>query len=524
MRRALTVVVVLAACAGGLVLSAGGGEPDKRGWTIELDSAFGLTEGGDFRVAGVRAGQTTSIAIETPASGPPRAAVEVEATEPGIELRRDATCRVRLQSLIGEYFLDCQSGSSPARLPAGGTVPVERTEPTIPADLVNNVLRQPARDRLRILLTSLGMGVAGRPDDLQAVLRRAHPGLRETRKVLRVLGDQQRVIDAFLRDADTVVFELDRNRREAVRFVREAAETGETAASRRDELRAGVERLPGFLRELRPAMVRLEDLAGRSVPLADGLRRAAPDVETLLARLGPFAEEARPALRTLGDAAGPSAQALREGREEVRELRTLARDAPLLSKPLRQLLDSLDDRRRAVEDDPRAGQTGPPAPDPTHTDGNEGFTGFEAIVNYPFWQTLTTNGFDSLGHQLRVPAVVDEDCSQYTNRALEDAEDRRIYEKCNSWLGPNQPGLTAPDPSDPNVLAAARAGRRPERVGERRRAGEPDADALPGQRDISRPQVVLPPGIQELLDLGRLGEAGPAPPSPTDLLDFLLAP
>jgi hypothetical protein len=150
--------------------------------------------------------------------------------------------------------------------------------------------------------------------------------------------------------------------------------------------------------------------------------------------------------------------------------------------------------------------------------------GYQALLDFIYNTSGVTNGFDQFGHQLRVPAVLDEDCSLYTNRALKDEEDRRIYEKCNSWLGPSQPGLTAPDPSDPNVVAAVRAGRRPQRVGERRRPGEPDADALPGQRDISRPQVVLPPGVEQLLDLGHLNDRAPAPTAPTDLLDFLLAP
>ena len=73
--------------------------------------------------------------------------------------------------------------------------------------------------------------------------------------------------------------------------------------------------------------------------------------------------------------------------------------------------------------------------------------------------------------------------------------------------------------------------------GERRGEGQPEAGPLPGQRDLSKPQIVLPPAVQDLLDsmspqeqrqleaddLQRLGV-------PTDeqttgqLLDYLLAP
>ncbi len=53
--------------------------------------------------------------------------VTAEVTEPGFDaLRRDAECDVRQQSLIGEYFVDCELGSRDApELPDGGRIPVE---------------------------------------------------------------------------------------------------------------------------------------------------------------------------------------------------------------------------------------------------------------------------------------------------------------------------------------------------------------------------------------------------------------
>ncbi|MBA3299955.1 MAG: hypothetical protein H0U24_07780, partial [Thermoleophilaceae bacterium] len=72
--------------------------------------------------------------------------------------------------------------------------------------------------------------------------------------------------------------------------------------------------------------------------------------------------------------------------------------------------------------------------------------------------------------------------------------------------------------------------------------GQPDAGPLPGQKDISKPQVVLPPAVQKLLGelpklprgtpdkLGKVLEgggprgAGGAPPNANQLLDYLLAP
>jgi hypothetical protein len=256
--------------------------------------------------------------------------------------------------------------------------------------------------------------------------------------------------------------------------------------------------------------------------LAD-LQRAAPDLETVLDRLGPFAATARPALRELGTAAVPANQALREGRAELRELRRLAADAPGTAKPLRQLLQSLDDRRRAIDDDPRAKVNGPPSTDPSYAGGRGGFTGFESIANYFFWQVMSTNVFDEIGHLLRVGATVNK-CSPFRN----DVSDKQFLDDCNSWLGPRQPGINAPDPGQPSPAATsvARRSEKPaRRRGERRGPGEPDAGPVPGQRDISKPQVGLPPSLEDLLK--RLPKLSPpkvpnAPEAPADILDFLL--
>lgn len=536
LRRALAgaAVAVVAACGLGGALAVGGDSGSgERTYRMVFDNAFGLVEGGDFRIGGVRAGQTTSFDIRHSPTGPPKAIVTATVTGHGVgDLRRDASCTIEPQSLVGEYFVDCRPGSSDERLPDGGTVALERNTGTIPVDLVNDVLRRPPRERLRLMVASLGTGVAGRAEDLQAVLRRAHPGLRETSETLRLLGDQNRTIESFITDADTVMAALADRRRDASRFVREAGRVAELGAARREDLRLAARRLPGLLGELRPSMARLAELAREGTPLASELQRAAPAATAVLDRTAPFAEEALPALRALGDASVPARQALVDGREEVRTLRRLALDAPATAKPLRQVLQTLDDRRRAVDDDPRARLTSPPPADPTHAGSGGGFTGFEGIANYFFWQSMTTNGFDAVGHLLRVGATVTK-CSDYRNAPPRNAEDEQLFRDCNSWLGPRQPGINAPDPSVPATASRlnARSERPAERVGERRGPGEPDAGPLPGQRDVSEPQIVPPPGLRRLLK--SVPEAAAPPPTPggvpgdaqaRSLLDYLLAP
>jgi ABC-type transporter Mla subunit MlaD len=203
MRRALAVFVVIGACVAAIGLtgaSEGEGSKGKSYW-VEFDNSFGLVEGGDVKVGNVRAGRTAEFKVDAPKDDRPRALVKIEITEPGFDsFRTDAECRIRPQSLIGEYYVDCEPGSAPEALPEGGRLPVEQTSSVVPEDLLRNVMRRPYRERFRLILAELGTGLAGRPEDIQEVLKRAHPGLRETSEVLEILGEQNRIIQDFITD------------------------------------------------------------------------------------------------------------------------------------------------------------------------------------------------------------------------------------------------------------------------------------------------------------------------------------
>jgi virulence factor Mce-like protein len=446
MKRAAAwgLVVLVALAAAALAIGADGDDEGNPGYRVVFDNAFGLTEGGDLRIAGVRAGTIEDLRIG--GGYPPKAVVEVTVSEPGFaDLREDATCEVRPQSLIGEYFVDCQPGDSGDRLPDGGRVPVEQTTSTIPFDLVNSVMRLPYRERFRLIVAELGAGLAGRPDDLSEVLRRAHPGLRETSEALRILGRQTRTIERVIVDADRTVGELERRKGDVVRFVEEAGETAEVSASRRTELAESFRLLPEFLAELQPNMVRLGELSDAQIPLLRDLGAAAGDLDRFLELLRPFSTNARPAFRALGGASDAGRDAIRATDEEVEVLRQAARNAPGTAKPLRQFLQTLDDRRRAVENDPRAKATAPPAPDKTHIPASRqgGFTGMEGLWNYYYWQALSTNAYDAVGHILRISATLDlTGCSAYHTTITDETM------RCQRWLGPHQPGVNAPDPTE----------------------------------------------------------------------------
>jgi hypothetical protein len=212
----------------------------------------------------------------------------------------------------------------------------------------------------------------------------------------------------------------------------------------------------------------------------------------------------------------------------------------------------MDDRKRALENDPRAKMTAPPAPDPTAIpdDANfkglapkGGFTGLEAIWDYFYWQTLSINMVDSVGHIVRLGLTAAEGCSDIRNYPPENAQDEELFAKCNQWIGGHQPGVTTPDftiqgaKARPGAAGTGPSSATGHRKTDRRGPGELEAPPIPGRVDPSKPNVTLPPLIRDLLrklapdqlpnDLrDRVPDLPPNADDigPETLLDFLLAP
>jgi ABC-type transporter Mla subunit MlaD len=509
-RRLLTALVL--AAAGALALAAAGGDEsgDARRYTIELDNAFGLVEGGDVRVAGVNAGQVVGLDLDRRTQ---KALVEVEITERGFgSLRADAFCQSRPQSPIGEYFMDCLPGTSRRELKSGSRVPVSQTASTIPPDLIQNIMRLPYRERFRLIVNEFGAGLAGRPEDLNEAIRRGVPALRQSARLLDVLADHNRVIRDLVRDADRVVGRLAANRRNVGRFVVEARDTASASAERADDIATNFRKLPHFLEELTPTMAALGEAAQEQRPVLVDLNASAGELRRFFDESADFYDASRPATRALAEAAKPGRQAVRAARPRLRELRGYASRTPDLGRNLRITLEDFDDQDRAVERDPRS-------------PGGRGYSGTQAILSYAFNQSLVNNAFDELGYMVRAAAHTDH-CSPYA-----DAETAKRPDKadCRSWLGPNQPGVTTPDPSGarPSSATDTRArGDRPARARARREPGvrSPGADQVGG--GPTDPLTDLLGGAPTPdLPLPQAPAPDPGPPDPVSgLLDYLLGP
>jgi virulence factor Mce-like protein len=440
MKRVLLSGAIVLAAVAFIVLATGANKGTAAGtYKIEFDNGFGLVTGADFKVAGVPAGTITAINLDQKTL---HAAVTVQVTKPGFgQFHSDASCQSRPESLIGEYYVDCNPGTSGRVLKAGSTIPVTDTQSTIPADLVQNIMRLPYRQRFTILVNELGAAAAARGGDLQAALRRAVPALTQTDALLNLLANDSTTLQNLTHDSNSVVTALANNSKNVNRFIAEAGRTAAATATQQANLRGSLARLPGLLEQLRPTLAQLSTTLTTNQPVLQNLNQASGQLNRLFSDLPGFSRSARPAIKSLGQASVTGKVAVTAARPTVRDLNNFAKPTPELAGNLAIVGGSLDTQSNAVEPDRRSPQ-------------GKGFSGLQALLWYVFNQTLAVNAYGPNGHMLAVDAFVSPKCGPYATPAsiaLMLKQYGPAYRQCYSWIGPNQPGVNEPDPSNPGA-------------------------------------------------------------------------
>ncbi|MEA2291904.1 MAG: hypothetical protein QOF17_924 [Solirubrobacteraceae bacterium] len=484
MRRILGVAAVLAAAAALAVVAMGAGG-DSSGYKVRaiFDNAGFVIPGEDVKVAGVKVGRIDSLDV----TADHKAAVVLDITDPGYQdFRRDANCIVRPQGLIGERFVECSltarrsAGQQPppalAKIgdgPGKGQylLPVEQTSKAVDLDLIGDIMRRPVRERLSLILNELGTGLAGRGNDLNEVIRRANPALKETDNLLRILASQNKVLSDLARNSDTVLAPLARERVKVADAIDNSGKVAAATADRRVALEADIAKLPRFLSELKPTMTRLGALSDEMTPVLTDLGAVAPDVNRLILQLGPFSQAAIPAFETLGEAARIGTPAVTAARPVIGDLRRLASALRPVGGSAARLLKSFQDTQ-----------------------------GIERAMDYIFYQVAAINGFDSLGHYLRAGLIVNQ-CASY---AIEPTLG------CSANF--NKAGTASASAAATTATATARPARRTAAP-----AATPDAATAPenGVAPVSAPQSSAP--APNAASGGGSTSTGPAPA----LLDYL---
>jgi ABC-type transporter Mla subunit MlaD len=324
---------------------------------------------------------------------------------------------------------------------AGSTIPVSHTQSTIPADLVQNVMRLPYRERLTLIINELGAAAAARSGDLQAALHRAVPALDETDNLLNLLGNDSTTLQNLTHDSNTVITALANNSKNVERFIVEANRTAGATAAQDNNLRLTFANLPATLEQLRPAMAKLGRTATTNTPVLQNLNASATQLHRFFKDLPGFSHSSLPAIHSLGQASVTGRKAVIAARPTITDLNQFAKPTPELANNLNIVLHDLDTQSRAVEADPRS-------------PGGKGFSGLQALLGYVFNTALSINTYGPYGHVLAVDAFYSKQCSPYqspASLALYLKQYGASQRNCYAFLGPNQPGVTTTDPSNPSA-------------------------------------------------------------------------
>ncbi len=406
MRRIVATAALLAVVALVFFAQGSGGS----GGTYEIRGIFDngafLVTGEDVRIAGAKVGSVSAVDVTQPGDpanrdgspDPGKAVVVMDIADPGFQdFRQDASCIIRPASLLGEKYVDCQptqphapGTEAPPPLdvvqsgdPGAGQrfLPLQNNGKSVDIDLVNNIMREPFADRFRLILNDLGAGLGARGKDLEAIVKRADPALRETDRVLAQLARENRTLSKLAADSDEVLAPLARERQKVAGFIRNANTAGEATAERSADLEAGFEKFPAALQALRRQMVQLKNFSDQAQPTFADFAHAAPNLTRSTEALGPFAKASIPALTSLGDAAAKSGQPIVNADPIIVKARNLAEKAGPGAASLNKLLTTLR-------------KTG----------------GYKDLMHLILNTTTGISGFDRFGHFLRTVLVIDNTC------------------------------------------------------------------------------------------------------------------
>jgi ABC-type transporter Mla subunit MlaD len=391
---ALGVVALVAAI---LFATAAGGS--SGGYTVRaiFDDAANLVTSEDVKIDGVKVG-TVGTVTPTPQG---KAAVTLKIDNPGFQdFRSDATCTIEPQALIGEKFVNClptqaRPENTPLppplqQIPAGHEgagewlLPVTNTSSPIDQDLLSDINHLPENQRLSIIVNELGAGLAGRGSDLNAVLHRSNPALRELEKVIGILASQNKLLANLAVEGDRALKPIARDRRQFAEFFAQSNTVASATARHRGALAENLANFPAFLRELGPYLKRLEQLSEQATPTFTDLGVAAPGINRTFQSLGPFSTSSTQFFQSLGQASKPIGSALVASQPLLTRLEALGSAA----KPFASNFAALFSSVRA---------TG----------------GLERLLDFIFLGTNAANGYNSLGHFVRAGVVAAGLCVAY---------------------------------------------------------------------------------------------------------------
>jgi phospholipid/cholesterol/gamma-HCH transport system substrate-binding protein len=398
-RRVIIAAALVAAVVVVVLLVSGGGSSSNSGYLVRavFDNGAFMVTGEQVRVAGANVGTIESVDVSMPGDTvayrdgkpvavPGKAIIVMNISDPGFQdFRSDASCQIRPQSLIGEKFVDCRptlprAPGSPAppalkQIPAGQAgageylLPLGSNGTSVDPDLINDIQTLPYAQRFRLIFNELGAGLAGRGDDLEVVVKRANPVLRDVDRLFGILSSQRDRLAQLASDSDTILKPLARERAHVAGFFTNSGAAAQASSERGPQLEEALQKFPTFLREFRLTMRSLQGFSDAATPVFSDLGKAAPALTDATRTLTPFSEATTVALKSLGATGEASGPIFAEADPVVRKARDVAKSGVIPTTELAKLFTNIK-------------QTG----------------GWNGLVELIYNTTASINGFDQYGH------------------------------------------------------------------------------------------------------------------------------
>src|SRR3954470_6006424 len=412
-RRLILAAAVVAAVVL-VVLLVAGSDDSSDGYEVRavFDNGGFMVTGEQVRVAGANVGTIEEVNVTMPGDTVAyengkavkkagKAIIVMNIADPGFQdFRQDASCLIRPQSLIGEKFVDCRTtlprapGSEPPpplkQIPDGEPgagqylLPLGNNGTSVDPDLINDFYTLPYAQRFRLILNELGAGLGGRGEDIEVLVKRANPVLRDVDRFFGVLSAQRDQLAQLASNSEEILAPLSRERSAVAGFLTNAGAAAEASSEKGPELEEALQKFPTFLREFRKTMVSLKTFSDAGTPLFEDFGTAAPQLTDATRTLTPFSEALTVSLKSLGKAGEASGPNFAKADPVVRQAGVLAKSGVVPTRELASLLVNLK-----------------------KTGGWAGLT--ELIYN----STASINGFDQYGHFGRTRVTL-SNCLEYS--------------------------------------------------------------------------------------------------------------
>jgi phospholipid/cholesterol/gamma-HCH transport system substrate-binding protein len=168
------------------------------GYSAIFSNTSGLREGQFVRASGVEVGKVSKLEL---IDGGSKVRVDFN-VERSLQLFDGTTAAVRYLNLIGDRYMELKRGDSDKRLPAGGTIPLERTQPALDLDALIGGFRPVFRaldpDKVNNIAQSIITIFQGQGGTINDILD-------QTASLTSALADKDQAIGEVIKNLNTVL-------------------------------------------------------------------------------------------------------------------------------------------------------------------------------------------------------------------------------------------------------------------------------------------------------------------------------